>query len=82
MAMDGNGLGDDIADMILDVNAPADMKQLIKTMQENIYKRVIEEVKAATITIPAGSVIIAVTGGSGAPAVGTPNPSPIQCSIM
>lgn len=29
------------------------------------------------VTIPIGTVIIAVSGGSGSPAVGTPNPNPI-----
>ena len=31
----------------------------------------------ATVTLPAGSVIVQVTGGSGAPAVGVPNPADI-----
>lgn len=31
----------------------------------------------AQVTIPAGAVVINVTGGSGAPAVGVPNPAPI-----
>jgi actin-like ATPase involved in cell morphogenesis len=32
--------------------------------------------------IPAGSVIVQVTGGSGAPAVGVSNSSPITCNIV
>ncbi len=31
----------------------------------------------ATVTLPAGTVIVAVSGGSGAPAVGVPNPADI-----
>ena len=33
------------------------------------------------VKIPASQVIIQVTGGSGAPAVGVPNPSPIECEV-
>ena len=34
------------------------------------------------VEIPSGSVIVQVTGGSGAPAVGTPNSSPITCNVV
>ena len=34
----------------------------------------------AGVTISSGTVITAVTGGSGAPAVGIPNPAPIPLS--
>ncbi len=44
--------------------------KLAKTIVENL------EVK-----IPAAQVIVQVAGGSGAPAVGVPNPSPIYCEI-
>ena len=33
------------------------------------------------VKIPAAQVIIQVAGGSGAPAVGTPNPAPIDCEV-
>ena len=33
------------------------------------------------VNIPASQVIVQVTGGSGAPAVGTPNPAPIECEV-
>ena len=33
------------------------------------------------VKIPASQVITQVTGGSGAPAVGIPNPSPINCEV-
>ena len=33
------------------------------------------------VKIPASQVIIQVTGGGGAPAVGVPNPSPIECEV-
>jgi hypothetical protein len=33
-----------------------------------------------TLGLPAGSVIVQVSGGSGAPAVGAPNPAPLALS--
>ena len=33
------------------------------------------------VKIPAAQVIVQVAGGSGAPAVGTPNPTPIDCEV-
>ena len=33
------------------------------------------------VKIPASQVITQVTGGSGAPALGVPNPSPIDCEV-
>ncbi len=33
------------------------------------------------VKIPSSQVIIQVTGGSGAPAVGVPNPTPINCEV-
>ena len=33
------------------------------------------------VKIPAAQVIVQVAGGSGAPAVGTPNPAPINCEV-
>ncbi|NQT34274.1 hypothetical protein HQ587_03720 [bacterium] len=33
------------------------------------------------VKIPASQVITQVTGGSGAPAIGIPNPSPIECEV-
>jgi len=33
------------------------------------------------VKIPASQVITQVTGGSGAPAIGIPNPLPINCEV-
>jgi hypothetical protein len=38
------------------------------------------DVYVKSLGIPAGSVITQVSGGSGAPAVGVPNPAPISLS--
>lgn len=81
MAMNGKDLGDRIAEIITDSNATAEMKAQIKQIWEKIGAEIVKEVKNADITIPSASVIIAVSGGSGAPAVGTPNPAPISNNI-
>lgn len=33
------------------------------------------------VKIPEAQVIVQVAGGSGAPAMGTPNPAPIDCEV-
>ena len=33
------------------------------------------------VRVPASQVIVQVTGGGGAPAIGTPTPSPIECEV-
>ncbi len=33
------------------------------------------------VKVPAAQVIVQVAGGSGAPAVGTPNPAAIDCEV-
>ncbi len=38
-------------------------------------------VDSLEVKIPVSQVIIQVAGGSGAPAVGTPNPAPIDCEV-
>jgi hypothetical protein len=48
-------------------------------MAKEIAKAIDEQIKTAEITtqIPATSVIVQVSGGSGAPAVGVQNPMPL-----
>lgn len=77
MAMNGTALGDRIAALITDSDAPAEAKQQIKTLWEKIGAEIVKEVKNAEITIPSESVIISVAGQ----ATGTPNPSPISNDI-
>jgi len=43
-----------------------------------LAKAIIENLE---VKIMPGDVIIAVSGGSGAPAIGVPNPNPIDCEI-
>jgi hypothetical protein len=48
-------------------------------MAKELAKAIDEQIKTVEITtqMPAASVIVQVTGGSGAPAVGVPNPAPL-----
>lgn len=82
MALNGKDLGDGIANIIIAADAPADVKAGIMKMWEDIGTSICDYIlKNIEIKIPSGSVITAVSGGSGAPAVGTPNVGPIDCSV-
>lgn len=54
MAMSNVALGKAIADLIIDENAPADMKAKITSQWTNIANAIIDEIKKATITVAAG----------------------------
>ena len=54
MAMSNVDLGKAIADLIIDENAPADMKAKITSQWTNIAGAIIDEIKKATITVAAG----------------------------
>ena len=54
MAMSNAALGKAIADLIIDKNAPADMKAKITSQWTNIAGAIIDEIKKATITVAAG----------------------------
>ena len=54
MAMSNVALGKAIADLIIDKNAPADMKAKITSQWTNIAGAIIDEIKKATITVAAG----------------------------
>lgn len=78
MAMDGNALGEKIAEIITASDAPDNMKKQIKQTWEKIGSAIVDHIiKNAEITVPSSSVIIAVTGQ----ATGTPNPMPISTNI-
>ena len=54
MAMSNVALGKAIADLIIDENAPADMKAKITSQWTNIAGAIIDEIKKSTITVAAG----------------------------
>ena len=66
MAMNKAALGKAIADLIIDANAPADMKSNITSQWTNIAGAIIDEIKKATIT-----VTIPSTSSPGSPSSGT-----------
>jgi len=45
---------------------------------EKLAQAIVENLE---VKIPASQVITEVTGGSGAPALGVPNPTPIDCEV-
>ena len=61
MAMSNVALGKAIADLIIDKNAPADMKAKITSQWTNIAGAIIDEIKKATITVEAG-ILVSTTG--------------------
>jgi hypothetical protein len=66
MAMNQAALGKAIADLIVDANAPADMKAQISSQWTSIAGAIIDEIKKATIT-----VTIPSTSSPGSPSAGT-----------
>lgn len=66
MAMSKAALGKAIADLIIDANAPADMKEKITSQWTDIAGAIIDEIKKATIT-----VTIPSTSSPGSPSSGT-----------
>ena len=69
MAMSNVALGKAIADLIIDKNAPADMKAKITSQWTNIAGAIIDEIKKATITVAAGipvSTAVSSTAQTGA----------------
>ena len=55
---------------------------LLQATCDSIGENVVDHVKDnQLVLIPAGSVIIAVSGGAGSPAIGIPNPAPITCTV-
>lgn len=63
MAMSKTSLGKAIADLIIDANAPDDMKTKITKQWTDIAGAIIDEVKKSTITVAAG-ISVATTGSA------------------
>lgn len=57
-----------------------DRDDAINKIATDLSSAIETHIKSALVncSIPSGSVIIQVTGGSGSPAVGVPNPTPIS----
>lgn len=63
MAMSKDALGKAIADLIIDKNAPADMKTAITKQWKAIAGAIIDEIKKSTITVAAG-INVKTTGSA------------------
>lgn len=67
MAMSKTALGKAIADLIIDANAPDEMKTKITNLWTDIAGAIIDEVKKAEIQVDAGIAVQVSTGtGTGA----------------
>jgi len=76
MALDPVALKNSIQAMFEDRDVANTAEQKAQELADNIHNYIIEAI--ATVVIPANTFVIAVTGGSGAPAVGILNPSPVN----
>ena len=82
MALNGKAMGDAVAAAITASDASIEAKAAVKKVWEDVGDAICDYIVAnIEVKIPAGSVIIMVSGGSGAPAVGAPNASPIGCTV-
>lgn len=71
MAMSKTVLGKAIADLVIDENAPAEMKQRITQQWTDIAGAIIDEIKKSTITVASGiTVTIPTTSDPGKPSSG------------
>lgn len=79
MAMAKDAMGKKMADAIMDANANDDAKLAVTATMTALAGAIIDYLKAnMDVTTPTGQVIVAVTGQ----ASGTPNPSPIKCTVQ
>jgi hypothetical protein len=65
MAMSKTALGKAIADLVIDKNAPTEMKQKITQQWTNIAGAIIDEIKKSTITVASG-IPVSTTGSASA----------------
>lgn len=83
MAMNGTTLGDNIAAKLYASDASQEAKDAVKALWEQIGQVIVKHIKDnLEVEIPSNSVIVQVTGGSGAPAVGASNLTPISLSVV
>ena len=54
MAMNGKTLGDNIANIIISSDAPAEQKAQVKALWEKIGAAIVDHIKGADITVAAG----------------------------
>lgn len=79
MALNANKTGKKIADIITDSGASPEMKTKIIEMWTDIMTAIYTDIKSdLEVTVPSGSVIIAVAGS----ATGTSNPMPIKNGVQ
>lgn len=63
---------------IADAEKPGDQNAGLDALAAAISEYILSNLE---VKIPKGGVITTVTGGSGAPALGVANPTPISCEV-
>jgi hypothetical protein len=64
MAMNGKTLGDEIAALITDANAPDEMKNKIKKLWEDIGGAIVEHIEANAVVTVAVGIPVATSGSA------------------
>jgi RNase H-fold protein (predicted Holliday junction resolvase) len=64
MAMDGKALGDEIAALITDANAPDEMKQKIEKLWEEIAGAIVKHIEANAVVTVAAGIPVATSGSA------------------
>ena len=79
MALSADKTGAKIAKILTDSKATPEMTAKIKEIWTDIMSAIYADIKSdLEVTVPSGSVIVAVVGS----ATGTPNPSPIKNGVQ
>ena len=64
MAMNGKTLGDEIAALITDPNAPDEMKNKIKKLWEDICGAIVEHIEQNAVVTVAAGIPVATSGSA------------------
>jgi predicted KAP-like P-loop ATPase len=64
MAMNGKTLGDEIAALITDPNAPDEMKNKIKKLWEGIADSIVKHIEANAVVTVAAGIPVATSGSA------------------
>lgn len=64
MAMNGKTLGDKIAELITDSNAPGEMKNKIKKLWEGIGGAIVEHIEQNAVVTVAAGIPVATSGSA------------------
>lgn len=82
MALNASTLSNLIKNGLLSGGIATETGGQLQNTCDSIAESIVDHFKDdQVVQIPIGAVIVSVTGGSGAPAVGVPNAAPIDCVV-